>query len=76
MITTKDFLRAFSDILNKGVEPLFLLSGLLCWYFKQCLIEGVRRNHGVAAKPLKSLFFLVFLGLHPQHMEVPRLGVQ
>ena len=21
-------------------------------------------------------FFLVFLGLHPQHMEVPRLGIE
>ena len=24
--------------------------------------------------PLLSVFFLFFLGLHPQHMEVPRLG--
>ena len=23
-----------------------------------------------------TLFFLVFLGLHPQHMEIPRLGVK
>ena len=23
-----------------------------------------------------SLFFFVFLGLHVQHMEVPRLGVE
>ena len=23
-----------------------------------------------------NFFFLAFLGLHPQHMEVPRLGVQ
>ena len=40
---------------------------------------------GVAVKVEKSIqililsflfFFFVFLGLHPQHMEVPRLGVQ
>ena len=25
---------------------------------------------------LVFLFFLVFLGLHPHHMEVPRLGIE
>ena len=27
-------------------------------------------------KKLDFFFFLVFLGPHPQHMEVPRLGVE
>ena len=40
--------------------------------FKQYTIIKVKINH-----PLPSLFFVcVFLGSHPQHMEVPRLGVE
>jgi len=30
----------------------------------------------LGAELLLLLFFLVFLGLHPPHMEVPRLGVE
>ena len=30
----------------------------------------------VAAEPRQELLFFVFLGPHPQHMEVPRLGVE
>ena len=30
----------------------------------------------VFLRKTKCIFFLIFLGLHQQHMEVPRLGVK
>ena len=33
-------------------------------------------DKGMSYVDLSFFFFPVFLGLHPQHMEVPRLGVQ
>ena len=35
----------------------------------------IRYSWAMTGTP-RTFFFLVFLGLHPRHMEVPRLGVQ
>ena len=40
--------------------------------FPPCLMSF----HGLIAHFFSFLLFLVFLGPHPQHMEVPRLGVE
>ena len=41
------------------------------------LRKNFRQCHKLPSSSLSlSLFHLVFLGVHPQHMEVPRLGVE
>ena len=44
----------------------------------QSLARELPHAVGAAKKEKKSNppLFLVFLGLHPRHMEVPRLGVE
>ena len=54
------------DIMGGGERGTFLLPALNRWIWALVLKVGLR-----------SLFFLsFFLGLYPQHMAVPRLGVK
>ena len=48
------------------LEVSFFTSGLF----------AANQIHQVKLSELSVVFFSVFLGLHPQHTEVPRLGVQ
>ena len=54
---------------------IFLLnipsSDTVTWVVKASLYEFGGDTH-----PSIADFFLVFLGQHPQHMEIPRLGVE
>ena len=49
-------------------------------FYHVLITNGININCGLAWKASAHLycfffFFLSFLGLHPQHVEVPRLGV-
>ena len=63
-----------NDILAQGAEPLFFLDYFSCGKLDLNTTEAVVA--GIAEACKKAGWALPFLGPLPQHMEVPRLGVQ
>ena len=65
----EDFLQVISKVKRRGSPPL------VCWgYFLSSFLPFFLSFFLSLFIYLFDLFF-VFLGLHPRHMEVPRLGV-
>ena len=73
------------DISNKWDHTIFVLLCLDVWLISLTLIfSGFRSSLGLWSQFHRNYFFpdifiyffLLFLGPHPWHMEVPRLGVQ
>ena len=58
-----------------GFVLLFVCFEYLCSSFPFFVLVSKKFKVFPSSKPFVFFSFFVFLGLHPQHMEVPSLGV-
>ena len=66
--------------LELGGNMLYMNWSFLCYQSELKIFKLKKKNFKTYKNSFQGAFFFfsffVFLGLHPQHMEVPRLGVQ